>query len=194
MPPGSPHRLALPFGGGRRGIHVKRFVLMLAVVALVAAMSPITAAHAASPVNVRVINAEAVSIDLWQDGVQIVTNLARGAGIDVASTGGGHQYIVCTAGSQATPVFGVSCNDGPPSTLPLAAGPIDFVSGSNNTFVVGPGPNGIGFTNSLSIDNTHVHVVGRVSSSNRRHRGDQRHNRQHQDKSLHKYSSPPAPR
>jgi hypothetical protein len=123
---------------------------MLAVVALVAAMSPITAAHAASPVNVRVINAEAVSIDLWQDGVQIVTNLARGAGIDVASTGGGHQYIVCTAGSQATPVVGVSCNDGPPSTLPLAAGPIDFVSGSNNTFVVGPGGNGIGFTNSLS--------------------------------------------
>ena len=126
---------------------------MLAVVALVATMSPITTAHASDDVTVHVINSYGVTIDVWFSGQRFVTGLVAGGQTDVSITSGSKQVVACNTGSGGT-VTTTNCNNPiPPAVTPLSFGQYDFVGGHNNTLVFGAAggpPATYGFTNNLT--------------------------------------------
>ena len=123
---------------------------MLAVVALVATMSPITTAHASSDVKVHVINNQGAILDLWMSGQRVVTGLGINEHIDITITSGSKQVVACNTGSGGT-VTPLTCNNpGPPAVTPFWSGQFDFVGGQNNTLVAGPGGNSYGFSNNIS--------------------------------------------
>jgi hypothetical protein len=114
---------------------------MLAVVALVATMSPITAAHAADNVTVRVVNNTGAAMDLWVDSLVKTQNLAQGGSIDIVTNAGSHDVVSCPIGSQATPSTAVGCNLAAPApfTAVNSQTQFDWAGGTNNTVVFGNG-------------------------------------------------------
>jgi hypothetical protein len=136
--------------------------LLLAVVALVATTSPITAAHAADDVTVDVVNSEGVPIDVWVDSLVKVQNLAVDASINITVSAGSHSVAICNIGSQATPSTASGCNQVGGSLAPLSVTQFDWAGGTNNTIVFGgltcedtmcdraAGGSTFGFTNDLS--------------------------------------------
>jgi len=129
---------------------------MLAVVALVATMSPITTAHASSDVKVHVINNEGAILDLWMSGQRVVTDLAVNGHTDITITSGSKQVVACRAGSGGT-VTNTNCNSVALPVTPFWSGQFDFVGGQNNTLVAGgtaavggTAANSFGFSNNIS--------------------------------------------
>jgi hypothetical protein len=130
---------------------------MLAVVALVATMSPITAAHAAGNVDVHIINNEGQILDVWMSGQRVVTGLAINGHIDITITAGSKQVVACRSGSGGT-VTNTNCNSVVLPVTPMQQGQYDFVGGHSNTLVFGPNAtltdptntNTFGFTNDLT--------------------------------------------